>query len=43
MPEIGYFLSSEEHGPAALVRQAQQAEQAGFFDFYRRELAPRLA
>jgi G6PDH family F420-dependent oxidoreductase len=30
MTEIGYFLSSEEHGPAALVRQAQQAEQAGF-------------
>jgi G6PDH family F420-dependent oxidoreductase len=30
MTEIGYFLSSEEHGPEALVRQAQQAEQAGF-------------
>jgi G6PDH family F420-dependent oxidoreductase len=30
MAEIGYFLSSEEHGPDALVRQAQQAEQAGF-------------
>jgi G6PDH family F420-dependent oxidoreductase len=30
IPEIGYFLSSEEHDPAALVRQAQQAEQAGF-------------
>ncbi|HEV3505808.1 MAG TPA: TIGR03557 family F420-dependent LLM class oxidoreductase, partial [Actinomycetes bacterium] len=30
MAEIGYFLSSEEHGPAELVRQAQQAEQAGF-------------
>jgi G6PDH family F420-dependent oxidoreductase len=30
MTEIGYFLSSEEHGPDALVRQAQQAEQAGF-------------
>jgi G6PDH family F420-dependent oxidoreductase len=29
MAEIGYFLSSEEHGPAELVRQAQQAEQAG--------------
>jgi G6PDH family F420-dependent oxidoreductase len=30
MAEIGYFLSSEEHGPADLVRQAQQAEQTGF-------------
>ena len=30
MTEFGYFLSSEEHGPDALVRQAQQAEQAGF-------------
>jgi G6PDH family F420-dependent oxidoreductase len=30
MTGIGYFLSSEEHGPDALVRQAQQAEQAGF-------------
>jgi G6PDH family F420-dependent oxidoreductase len=30
MAEIGYFLSSEEHGPAELVRQAQQAEEAGF-------------
>jgi len=30
MTEIGYFLTSEEHGPDALVRQAQQAEQAGF-------------
>ena len=26
MAEIGYFLASEEHGPAELVRQAQQAE-----------------
>ena len=30
MPEIGYTLSSEEHGAAALVRFAQQAEDAGF-------------
>jgi G6PDH family F420-dependent oxidoreductase len=30
MTEFGYFLSSEEHGPDELVRQAQQAEQAGF-------------
>src|SRR3954471_10761016 len=30
MPEYGYFLSSEEHGAPALVRFAQQAEQAGF-------------
>lgn len=28
--KIGYFLSSEEHGPNELVRQAQLAEQAGF-------------
>jgi G6PDH family F420-dependent oxidoreductase len=27
---IGYFLSSEEHGPAELVAQAQAAERAGF-------------
>jgi G6PDH family F420-dependent oxidoreductase len=30
MAEIGYFLSSEEHGPRDLVRFAQMAEQAGF-------------
>src|SRR4051812_8314352 len=30
MAEYGYFLSSEEHGAPALVRFAQQAEQAGF-------------
>ena len=30
MTTFGYFLSSEEHGPQALVRQAQQAERAGF-------------
>lgn len=27
---IGYFLSSEEHGPRTLVGQARAAEQAGF-------------
>jgi G6PDH family F420-dependent oxidoreductase len=27
---IGYFLSSEEHGPQALVDQARRAEAAGF-------------
>lgn len=27
---IGYFLSSEEHGPDELVRQARRAEDAGF-------------
>ena len=27
---IGYFLSSEEHAPGDLVRQARQAEEAGF-------------
>ncbi len=30
MTKIGYFLSSEEHGPNELVRQARLAEQAGF-------------
>jgi G6PDH family F420-dependent oxidoreductase len=29
MTEIGYFLSSEEHGPSALVRQAQMASDVG--------------
>ncbi|HEV2593025.1 MAG TPA: TIGR03557 family F420-dependent LLM class oxidoreductase, partial [Gaiellaceae bacterium] len=28
--EIGYWLSSEEHGPKDLVEHAQRAEQAGF-------------
>ena len=27
---IGYFLSSEEYGPAELIEQARLAEQAGF-------------
>ncbi len=30
MPEYGYFLACEEFGPADLVEQARQAEQAGF-------------
>ncbi|MEV4582833.1 LLM class F420-dependent oxidoreductase [Nonomuraea jabiensis] len=30
MSRIGYFLSSEEHGPKELVRQSKLAEQAGF-------------
>jgi G6PDH family F420-dependent oxidoreductase len=30
MAEIGYFLSSEEHGPNALVDQAMRAEGSGF-------------
>lgn len=30
MAEIGYALSSEEHGPGALVRYAETAEEAGF-------------
>jgi coenzyme F420-dependent glucose-6-phosphate dehydrogenase len=29
-PEIGYSLSSEEHGPADLVRYAKLAEERGF-------------
>jgi G6PDH family F420-dependent oxidoreductase len=28
--EIGYWLSSEEHGPKKLVENAQRAEEAGF-------------
>jgi G6PDH family F420-dependent oxidoreductase len=30
MAEIGVFLSSEEHGPSALVQLAQMSEEAGF-------------
>src|SRR5512142_3541141 len=30
MVSVGYFLSSEEHGPAGLVDAAARAEQAGF-------------
>ena len=30
MTRYGYFLSSEEYGPASLVKQARMAEQAGF-------------
>ena len=30
MPDIGYALSSEEHGPNDLVRNAQRAEESGF-------------
>src|SRR6266566_3302302 len=30
MPQLGYWLSSEEHTPANLVRHAQMAEEIGF-------------
>jgi coenzyme F420-dependent glucose-6-phosphate dehydrogenase len=30
MPQLGYALSSEEHAPLELVRNAARAEQAGF-------------
>ncbi len=30
VPEIGYALSSEEHGPRELVRYAKRAEETGF-------------
>jgi coenzyme F420-dependent glucose-6-phosphate dehydrogenase len=30
MPELGYALSCEEHGPAQLVRNAARAEEVGF-------------
>ena len=50
----GYFLSSEEHPPQELVRQAKLAEAAGFealwvsdhsegfFEFYASQVLPRL-
>src|SRR2546423_8056139 len=28
--QIGFWISSEEHGPLEIVRAAQRAEQAGF-------------
>jgi alkanesulfonate monooxygenase SsuD/methylene tetrahydromethanopterin reductase-like flavin-dependent oxidoreductase (luciferase family) len=34
MAEIGAFLSSEEHGPAALVAQAKLAEEAGIHSLF---------
>jgi G6PDH family F420-dependent oxidoreductase len=34
MPEIGIFLSSEEHGPLDLVSQAKLAEEAGFHSLF---------
>ena len=30
MTRFGYFLSSEEHDPSEIVRQARLAEEAGF-------------
>lgn len=30
MTRFGYFLSTEEHGPRELIRQARAAEEAGF-------------
>lgn len=30
MTRYGYFLSSEEHEPQELVREAKRAEEAGF-------------
>jgi G6PDH family F420-dependent oxidoreductase len=34
MAEIGAFLSSEEHGPAALAAQAKMAEEAGMHSVF---------
>jgi alkanesulfonate monooxygenase SsuD/methylene tetrahydromethanopterin reductase-like flavin-dependent oxidoreductase (luciferase family) len=50
MTRYGYFLSSEEHEPQELVRQAKLAEEAGFdalwisdhFHFYAGQVLPRL-
>jgi coenzyme F420-dependent glucose-6-phosphate dehydrogenase len=30
MTQFGYWLSSEEHGPADLIANARRAEEAGF-------------
>ncbi len=50
--KIGYFLSSEEWGPAALVELAGRAQRAGFeglsidqdafFDAYQDHVLPRF-
>ncbi len=40
MPEIGVFLSSEEHDERALLQIGR--EQEGLFSSYAREIAPRL-
>jgi G6PDH family F420-dependent oxidoreductase len=34
MARIGYFLSTEEHGPRDLIDQARRAEQAGFQELW---------
>jgi G6PDH family F420-dependent oxidoreductase len=34
MPEIGAFLSSEEHGPQALLEQAKLAERSGIHSIF---------
>ena len=34
MTRFGYFLSSEEHDPREIVRQARLAEEAGFDDLW---------
>lgn len=39
MVELGYHLSSEEHGPDALVDDAVRAEDVGF-EFYESEVLP---
>lgn len=43
--EFGFALSSEEHLPSGLVRQAVAAEEAGFafIGVWPRELRPALA
>ena len=46
-PEIGYWLSSEEHAPNDLVRNAVRAEELGFpcamiSDHFHPWLRPRL-
>lgn len=38
--ELGYALSSEEHNPNDLVRNARRAEQAGFTHIYIHQIGP---
>lgn len=40
MMKFGYTLSSEEHGPRALVTNAGLAEDAGFDHLYFHQIGP---
>jgi hypothetical protein len=43
MVDFGHALSSEEHRPLDLVRNAVRPDQDGFFDLWERELRPQLS